>query len=114
MAATTFTWTPDFGAQANYRPRVRVARFSDGYEQRVADGINTGNDEWSLAFANRDDTETGQILAFLSARGGFEAFNWTPPTEATAIVVVCREWNKTLDRNNLNTITAKFERVYEA
>lgn len=113
MAATTFTWTPDFGAQAAYKPRVRTATFGDGYEQRVGDGINTAMDKWTLTFAARTDDETSQILSFLNSRGGFDAFNWTPPTEASPIVVVCREWNKTLDRNNLNTVTATFERVYE-
>lgn len=113
MAATTFTWTPDFGAQAAYKPRVRTAKFGDGYEQRVGDGINTGTDRWSLTFAARTDSETSSITGFLSSRNGIEAFNWTPPTEGSAIVVVCREWNKTIDRNNLNTVTATFERVYE-
>ena len=110
---STFTWTPDFGAAADYKPRVRVARFGDGYEQRVPDGINTARDAWNLRFAVRNDTETNAILAFLRARNAFEAFNWTPPGEATAILVVCREWQRTFDAHNQNTITATFIRVYE-
>jgi phage-related protein len=109
----TFTWTPDFGAKAAYKPRVRVASFGDGYEQRQAEGINARSDLWDLQFQNRTDSETSSILSFLEARAGVEAFDWTPPTELTAIRVVCREWTKSLDRNNLNTVTAQFTRVYE-
>lgn len=109
----TFTWTPDFGAKAAYRPRVRVAAFGDGYEQRQGDGINARNDTWDVQFQNRDNTETAAILSFLEARAGVEAFDWTPPGEVTAIKVVCREWQKSVDRFNLNAITAQFIRVYE-
>ena len=109
----TFTYTPDFGAAVAYKPRVRVAQFGDGYQQRVADGINTGTDSWNLTFAVRTDTEAGNILAFLEARAGVEAFDWTPPGSATAIRAICREWNRTFDRHQQNTITARFDRVYE-
>lgn len=110
---TTFTWTPDFGAKAAYKPKVRKAQFGDGYQQRQADGINTRADTWDLQFQARDDSETAAILAFLEARAGVEAFDWTPPNELTAIRVVCSEWNKTLDRANLNSVSAQFIRVYE-
>ena len=109
----TFTYTPDFGAQATYKPRVRKAQFGDGYEQRIADGINVRPQQWSLQFANRDDTETASILSFLEARNGVEAFDWTPPSELTAIKVVCSEWNKTVARSNLNNVSATFDQVFE-
>ena len=109
----TFTWTPDFGASAEYKPRVRVAKFGDGYEQRVGDGINTGQDTWNLRFSVRSDLETGAILAFLETRASAEAFDWTPPGGIGPIRVVCREWNRSFDRNDQNTVSTKFELVYE-
>jgi phage-related protein len=108
-----FTWTPDFGAKVAMKPRVRLIQFGDGYEQRQADGINPRSDAWDLQFQSRDNTETDQIMSFFVARGAVESFDWTPPNEATAIKVVCREWAKTIDRYNLNTVTAQFVRVYE-
>lgn len=110
---STFTFTPDFGASVEVKPRVRVVRFGDGYEQRVGDGINTKPQNWSLRFSNRDDAEAAAIVSFLDARGGFEAFNWTPLLASTPIRVVCREWNRSIDRHNLNTVTATFEQVFE-
>lgn len=109
----TFTWTPSFTARASYKPRVRTARFGDGYEQRLADGINVRPAVWALTFDNRDNTETAALLAFLQARNGVEAFDWTPPYEASAIRVVCREWNKSIAVYNSTTISAQFEQVFE-
>lgn len=109
----TFTWTPDFGAKVAIKPRVRAIAFGDGYEQRQAIGINARSDAWDLQFQRRDNTETAAIMAFFAARNAVEAFDWTPPNESTSIRVVCRDWSKTLDRYNLNTVTAQFNRVYE-
>lgn len=109
-----FTYTPDFGAQANYKPRVRVTQFGDGYEQRVTEGINARPQVWSLQFNNRSNTEAGNIVSFLAARNAVEAFDWTPPNEETAIKVVCREWVKTVARANLNNVQATFQQVFEA
>lgn len=108
-----FTYTPDYSASVAYKPRVREARFGDGYSQRTPDGINTGTDTWSLTFAVRTDSEAAAILDFLATRGGYEAFDWTPPGEGTAIRVVCREWNRAFDQTNKNTVTATFARVHE-
>lgn len=109
----TFTWTPSFSARATTRPRVRVARFSDGYEQRQADGINTRVTTWDLTFTNRSAAETSALIAFLEARNAVEAFDWTPPFEASAIRVVCREWSKTINVYDSITVSAQFVQVYE-
>lgn len=108
----TFTYTPDYGAQVSVKPRVRIAQFGDGYEQRIADGINVRAQVWSLQFTNRTDTEAGNITTFLEARNGVEAFDWTPPN-GSAIKVVCREWSKTVTRYNLNSVSATFQQVFE-
>jgi phage-related protein len=110
---TTFTYAPDYSAQQTVKPRVRIAKFGDGYEQRQADGINTQAQVWALTFANRSNTDTAAITGFLAARGAVEAFTWTPPDSTASIKVVCREWQKTMNRFNLNTISATFEQVFE-
>lgn len=109
----TFSYAPDYSAQVTNRPRVRVAKFGDGYEQRQADGLNPQPASWSLTFANRSNADINAIHSFLSARGGFESFDWVPPDSTASIKVVCREWQKTLNRYNLNTISATFEQVFE-
>lgn len=108
----TFTYAPDFGAAKSQQPKVTSVRFGDSYEQRVAIGLNTNPQTWSLSFSMRDDTEAEAIDAFLVARGGAESFDWTPPG-GTAGKYICREWSKTIERYNLNTIQAKFEQVFD-
>lgn len=109
----TFTYTPDFGAQVTTRPAVRSAKFGDGYEQRLAYGLNTKPQVWNLTFAARVDTDANGIEAFLGDANGVSWFYWTPPNGSTALKFICREWQRTVDRYNLNTITCTFEQVFD-
>jgi phage-related protein len=108
----TFDFTPSFEATESSKPRVRRFQAGDGYEQRVRFGLNTDPKEWTLTFSERSDTERDQITAFLDARGGFEAFDWTTP-RGVAGKFVCEEWQVTLRACNFNTITATFRQVFE-
>ena len=108
-----FTYTPDFGATKNLQPKVNSISFADGYEQRARNGLNTNPQTWDLSFSNRTDTEAEAIDAFLTARGGYEAFDWTPYNESAG-KYVCKEWSKSIDGFNRNSIQATFMQVYEA
>ena len=107
-----FTYTPDYGAEKDIKPNVRQSKFGDGYQQRQANGINTMPGTWPLTFSLRTDTEADAVEAFLVARAGGEAFDWTPPSGAAG-KYVCMAWRRRKDRYNLNTITCTFEQVYE-
>lgn len=107
----TFTVAPDWGAQLTKKPRVRAARFGDGYEQRVGDGINIDQEKWSLTFSVRTNAERDVILQFLQARGGIEAFDWTSPS-GTVGRWVCREWTYVPTNCSVSTVTATFEQDY--
>lgn len=107
----TFTYAPHTAALA-IKPRVRTAAFGDGYEQRVADGINAAPKSWSLTFV-RPTTEADAILAFLAARNGSEAFDWTDP-DAAAGKYVCRDWSSSLIGPFAKSINATFEQVFGA
>lgn len=108
----TFTYVPDFNASESQRPNVRTVRFGDGYEQRLAFGLNTQPSEWQLTFANRTDTERDDITNFLEARGAVESFDWTPPY-GSAAKWVCSEWSVTMVAANINTVQATFRQVFE-
>lgn len=108
----TFTYTPDFGANKKLTPRIKSISFGDGYEQRYNDGLNTNPQIWMLSFSNRTDTEAEAIDDFLAARGGVESFDWTPYNESAG-KYVCKEWSKSLDSYNRNTIQATFVQVFE-
>lgn len=71
--------------QAN--PRVRVAQFGEGYQQRAIDGINNIVDTYSLMFSNREKIEADDIMTFFDTKAGVTAFDFTiPDTNSTTTV----------------------------
>ena len=83
--------------QLEKEPKVLVSKFGDGYEQRVADGINNNLQKWSLSFTKRSDADIDAIYDFLDARGGVESFFWTPRSEAASRTFVCRKYTRRFD-----------------
>lgn len=123
MASTTFNdagastsaggTTPTYGAAKTSAPVVNRVQFGSGYEQRVTFGINQNPKIWDLTW-NVSESDADGIEAFFDARGGSEAFNWTPPGSSTSYVWVCESWNKSIPYLNRATINAQFRQVFEA
>ncbi len=109
----TFSYLPDYGADSEKKFDVQKVRFGDGYEQRFVKGMNAEQSSWTLPFNNRDAAEWQAIEAFLQARGGTEAFLWTPPLYSSPIVVVCESWRPAPQKGGRMSIVATFVRVYE-
>ena len=108
----TFTYTPSFPADELSNPIKRVVRLGEGYEHRIQCGLQRDPKEWSLTFANRDNTERDNILTFLEARKGTESFDWTPP-RGSAGKYVCENWSMNKAVAARSTITATFRQVFE-
>lgn len=109
---TTFTYIPSVNTRQTTQPRVRIARFGDGYEQRVADGINTRQETWNLTFNGITDELASEIDAFLVAQGAALAFDWSTP-DGRQIKVVCEDWSRDYVEPDMNNLYATFRRVYE-
>lgn len=75
---TTFI-TPDKGLTRTKTPKVLVAEFGDGYEQRRADGINNIKEELSLSFVNRTKEVIDDVCVFLDATKGVTKFSLFVP-----------------------------------
>lgn len=110
---STFTWTPDFGAAQNSEPTVSQVKFGDGYEARVANGINPSLRNWPLSFVKRDVSEIDAIEAFLASAGAVSSFDWTPPRALSSVKVVCRKWSRSFDNAQMDSLSATFEEVAE-
>jgi len=108
----TFSYTPSFPATEQSAPIAKTTVFGEGYQQRIQFGLNRDPKNWSLTFANRDDTERDNIITFLEARSGTESFDWTPP-RGSAGKFICRSWSTNMPRYGRTTINAKFEEVFE-
>ena len=48
-----FKWRPEDACQINNEPKVRVAKFGNGYEQRAKDGINNQLKTYNRHSSNR-------------------------------------------------------------
>lgn len=108
----TFTFTPDWDASVEVAPVVRIAKFGDGYEQRLSAGLNTLPKKWDIRFSLRTDAEASAIITFLENQAGVQAFDYVDVND-DAGKYVCRSWTRTKNRFNLNTITCQFEQVFE-
>lgn len=110
-----FDWAESNKLTLTEQPRVTATRFGDGYEQRSADGLNNLAQVWDLNFEQVDPAVADDILAFLRARGGVEAFDWTPRWATDPIRVKCPKWTRSPEGlgDGTSRITATFEQVFE-
>lgn len=108
---TTFTWKHDSGPTGTSAFRVLTAQFGDGYEQTAADGINNKTESWPLSFTGRATVIT-PIEAFLDARGGWQAFLWTPPL-GTQGYYKCASYESKQMGNDVWQLTATFKQSFQ-
>jgi len=111
---------PDKGLSRSSTSRVRVAKFGDGYEQRLVDGINFIDESFSVNFSNRTKESIDDIERFFASREG-NSFDFTIPDTngsgsppVTTIKVVCGAFSTKYDNDRTYSCSATFRRVYEA
>ena len=110
---------PDRSLARTSKPRVLRVQFGDGYEQRVAEGINNINESYAVTLNNRPKAEIDDVVAFLDSLNGVTAFNFTIPDtngvgNETTIKVVCEDYGLTYNNDEGYSCSATFRRVYEA
>ena len=116
----------DRGIQRQSTPRVLVARFGDGYEQRIADGINSVDEVFSVTFNNRSAAEVDDITGYFASLKGATSFTYTIPdsTQTSNVApdtagerrlkVVCQSYSQSYHHDGFYSVSATFKRVYEA
>lgn len=114
MALATFAppKAPSVGATAEPKIKLFEAEFGDGYTQRRPAGLNHIRETYELKFELLTAAESASIRAFLQARGGAEAFLYTPPGEAAPMRVTCKKWKRTFDEADRQTITLTIEQDF--
>jgi len=107
-------YTVDRGMGRAITNRVLTAKFGDGYEQRVLDGINTKNEEFDVEFKNRSASSINLLAKWLDVKAGknFD-FTVTDYDGDTVIKVVSDGYNIDYPQENIHTLTTRFRRVYE-
>ena len=115
-------YRPDKSLKRSSKPKIHLATFGDGYEQRLADGINSVKETYSVSFATRPKADIDDIVAFFESKQGVTAFDFTIPDSngsetggtETTIKVVCDSFDISYDYGDFYSASAKFRRVYEA
>jgi len=67
----------DKGFQRSSTPKVHTMTFGDGYEQRIADGINNLAQGMTVSFTTRPKAEIDDLVAFFESLGGVTKFRMT-------------------------------------
>tara|TARA_B100001079_G_C16341205_1_gene483657 strand:+ start:108 stop:530 length:423 start_codon:yes stop_codon:yes gene_type:complete len=119
IVASDTTILPDRGFSEAFKPKFHIAKFGDGYEQRLVDGINSIDQAFTVQFSKREKEEIDDITSFLTSLEGVTSFNFTiPDTNSSGnektIKVVCDNFTKNYNYGNFYSCSAKFRRVYEA
>ena len=106
---------PDKGFTRQNTTRVHIAQFGDGYMQRVGNGINRLDQNFSLSFANRTKEDIDQISNFLETKAGVTSFNFVYSESGgeTTIKVLCPDWSQSWAYDDYYNLSMKLERVYE-
>ena len=110
---------PDKGLTRQSKPKVHTIAFGDGYEQRIADGINNLEQTLNVSFSTRPKAEIDDLVAFFESLGGVTKFRFdledsNAGSNTETIKVVCDEWQQTWAYENFYNLLATFRRVYEA
>lgn len=109
-AATTAEIVFDRNINRQSENKVLVARFGDGYEQRVGDGINIKQQSFTVSFANRPLSEITVLAAFLDNKAG-DSFDIVVGGET--IKVATEQYNIQYVQDEIHSLSTTFRRVYE-
>lgn len=85
----------------------------DGYTMRSGDGIQTVKEMWSVTFAAMDQTNADTLIAFFEDLEGYQKFEWTPFRQSVEKKFICVSWSEGFPGNNLTTVNAEFEQVFD-
>lgn len=85
------------------------AKFGDGYEQEVLQGINPHTERWTNTFSGYK-AEARQLVDFIKAHAGV-AILWTPPLGAEGYYKI-RSYRTSPQGGNYYLVSMEFEKVY--
>lgn len=106
----TLTYQGEYSSTKTVTPRVNKIAFADGYQQRAPDGLNSIQPEYAMTF-KEGINDCDAIDDFLKARGGVDAFYWTPPRKSSPVVVICETWSRNYSDAGYDSISATFKEV---
>jgi len=108
----TFTHKPSYSSSINVKPKILEAKFGDGYEQAIDDGINNKPRAYALQFNNLNSTNGDAIETFFDINNtATTPFDWTPPNGSTGRFK-CRSHSRVFTSGLASNISCSFEEVF--
>lgn len=84
-------WCPSLHMSRKKEPRLLIAAFGDGYQQRTLDGVNAMNRTWTVQFEMKDAAVIADMETYLEGRKG-AAFPFQDPADGKLYNVYCDSW----------------------
>lgn len=115
MPLTTFApaVAPSSPIDVSVQPRILVAQFGDGYEQRSGDGLNSMREQVTLRWDHIKTADADAILTFFESRAGHEAFYYTLPGGGTQKKYRCVSWQRTRLEASMDSVAARLVQVFD-
>lgn len=111
-SALPTTINPNYNTSSKqYTARVLETQFGDGYRQRVADGINCIQREYTLEWIGTN-SDIDELVAHFVERAGYQSFTWTPPDESS-MKWTCQKWVRTDLGTDVSQLTATLRQEYD-
>ena len=106
--------SPSAGMTDKPEFKILKADFGDGYSQPTPDGLNHMRRVLTLKFEMLEPEEKDEIVDFLEARKGTEAFHYTLPGEPAPTRYTCDEWEVTALGASMFNVAATFRQSFTA
>ena len=106
----------DKGFSEQPEPRVLKAQFGDGYEMRVADGINNTPRKWSMSFANRTKADIDNLYKFFQTLASVDTCKLTIPHAVDGeetVTVVIEGYGRNLQHDDYYSMNCVAREVFE-
>jgi len=94
-------------------PAVLLAQYGDGYEQRMANGINPRRLEATVVWSALTAADALIISNVFEGLGGVLPFTYALPPDATVRRWLCESWTQTAIDRYAATITAEWREVFD-
>lgn len=104
----------DRGFTRNIKQDILVAKFGDGYEQRVGNGLNSKKEVYNVSFKNRKAADINDLAEFFDTYTGKNfTIRITNSNGTESITVVCETYSISYTQPEVHTLSATLRRVYE-
>ena len=113
---TTFpAVAPSQASNRTTTPDILKMNFGNGYEQRMANGINYLRDNWQVSWEGLNVTDRNKVVTFLQSISAGDYFTWTTPFDgASKKFVLDGGWSMSDNGGVVFTINATFRQVFDA